>query len=92
MQGMDGETIAKAYQIDLMHARAPLPPDELMGVDRLDPMARSLGLAVWDESRVLRALTAHPCSGVSHVFGKEWQMWKQKLRREKLRIGGTRPP
>ena len=54
--------VAFSYQLDVRKRKdGPLPPDELSGVDRLEYIARALGLRKWESDRVAKTLHRSSC-------------------------------
>lgn len=58
-----------AYQIDVLKRDAPLPQDNLQGLDRLDKIAQSIGEPTWkSDAAMLQSVSEHRCAPRGKVF------------------------
>jgi hypothetical protein len=54
--------VARAFQIDVRKSSVPLPTDDLVGLQRLDAIARALHAPKWDDAVMLKKIQEHPCA------------------------------
>ena len=54
--------LARAFQIDVRKLAVPLPTDDLVGLQRLDAIARALHDPKWDDAVMYKKMKEHPCA------------------------------